>query len=96
MGRICSDGTSSLAFQNSVKLVCFQVLDDVGRARRPADFDAIDLGCRAQPEVHAKIALREIASPAADLLRLRHAPSGNLDARADRQTGCSLLQPVPD
>src|SRR5437660_2008513 len=64
------------ALQCIVELVYFQVLNNVGCTRWPANLDAVDSGRGAKAKVYAEITLREIASPAPDLVSLRDAASG--------------------
>jgi len=61
------------ALQNIVELVYFQVLNNTGCTRWPADLDAVDFGRGVQAKVYAEITLREIASPAPDLICLADA-----------------------
>jgi hypothetical protein len=44
-----------LALQNTVELVNFQIFDDVGCARWPANLDAVDFGRGAQAKVYAEV-----------------------------------------
>src|SRR5215469_17785726 len=46
---------------------------------------AVNPGGVGQPEVHAKIALRQIAAATANLVGLGHSTRGKLDPRADRE-----------
>ena len=55
------------------------------RSIRPADLD-IGRGCRPQPEVNAKVALRDVVAAAAYLVDLLPAVGGCLNACADRVT----------
>jgi hypothetical protein len=41
-----------LALQNTVERICFQVLDNVGGTRWPANLDAVDFGRGAQAKVY--------------------------------------------
>jgi hypothetical protein len=43
-----------LALQNTVERICFQVLDNVGGTRWPANLDAVDFGRGARPKCTRK------------------------------------------
>jgi len=78
-------GNNTLAFENRIKLVCRQITQDLGCARRPADFDAVNLRGSGQTEVNPHIALREITATAAHISGLRHPAGCEFDPGAERK-----------
>src|SRR5690348_3423101 len=78
-------GNNTLAFENRIKLVCRQITQDLGCARRPADFDAVNLRGSGQTEVNPQIALGKIAAAATNISGLRHAAGSKFDAGAESE-----------
>ena len=64
------DWDEPLALQNIVKLICFQVLENVGCARRPANLYAVDFGRGSQAIVYARSSSRNSCSASAERFRL--------------------------
>src|SRR5438477_8810063 len=79
------EGNNPFALEHRIKLVGCEILDYLRRPRRPVNFNAIQLGRRAQAKVNPQIILRKIAAPTVNLLRLRHSPGHNLQTSANRQ-----------
>src|SRR5208283_494 len=75
---------NSLPFSDGVYLVSGHVLKSLRLAGRPAHFDQVNLSRRSQTEMDPQIVLREIASPSAHFVELRHGPSMNGDTRSNR------------
>src|ERR1700744_2386856 len=73
------------SFEDGVKVIGSYVGELFDRARRPSDFDGVDASRLCQPEMQTQIVLGEIAAAAANLIGLRHASSGESDARPEPQ-----------
>ena len=73
------------AFQNGIKLVRFQIGQSVSMTRGPANLNRVDFLRFAQPKVHAKVILREIAAAAADFVHLCHAIARDRNPSPDPQ-----------
>ena len=73
-------GHDALSFNNGIEVIGDQIGQGFGFARWPANFDFIDLGGAGKAEVNTQVVLREIASPAVDLVGLRHAACSDRDS----------------
>src|SRR5580704_5839476 len=75
----------ALPLEHRIELIGGKVSQSLHLARWPADLQAVDLGCSAQPGVDAQIVLREIAATAVDLIGLGNAAGNDLEPGVERQ-----------
>ena len=70
-------------FLEGVNCVDGQVFKSLNNAARPANLDPFDLGARTEAEVHAHVAIGDVARAAANFVDERARTSFHSDLRAD-------------